>query len=87
MTPNSDFIFAIPSWFASVLYVNTVLCNLNVRQFFRARDTDHRDAPGSKGIGSIRVLNPGSWGSGSGGHVRSDQHREEPVELIRVEVR
>jgi len=84
VTPNSDFIFAIPSWFASVLYVNTVLCNLNVRQFFRAKDTERN----SKGLGSIRMLNPGSWGSGgSSGRVHTEQHREDPVELIRVERR
>jgi len=39
-TPASDLTFSIPSWFASTLYVNTVLCNLNVRQFFRSKDDE-----------------------------------------------
>lgn len=38
-TPQTDYIFAVPSLTASTLYANSVLCNLNVRQFFRARDT------------------------------------------------
>lgn len=37
-TPQTDYIFAVPSLTASTLYANSVLCNLNVRQFFRASD-------------------------------------------------
>jgi len=34
-TSPTDFIYASPTYISSTLYVNSILCNLNVRQFFR----------------------------------------------------
>lgn len=47
-TPTSTFLFAAPNFLFSSLYINTVLCNLNIRQFFRERESQ----PSSLGLSS-----------------------------------
>jgi len=51
-TSKSTYIFAIPNLSAAPLYVNTVLCNLNVRQFFR-----DQEAETSFQFSTVRIIN------------------------------
>jgi len=59
-TPSSAFLFAAPNFCFSSLYINTVLCNLNIRQFFRERDLD-RDLEDTSETWRRKI-----WGSRSG---------------------
>jgi len=62
-TPDSEDIFACPSWFASPLYVNTVFCNLNIRQFFRDSD----DSNDTIWLSTVGFLTSSNWRTGSAG--------------------
>jgi len=59
-TPSSTFLFAAPNFCFSSLYINTVLCNLNVRQFFRVSDRTRQQSKSS--VFSNFKLKP-QWGA------------------------
>jgi len=86
-TNKLDYIYAAPSWVASTLYANTVLCNLNIRQFFRTKDSaDSSSIKFASTLHTLRFLKPfrGSPPTSFPSHeTESDEHE---LPTIRVEV-